>query len=159
MNEELMANATVKDIRHFIDNKPAVVSASTSIRETLRKIIDDTRSRHAYIVDGNGKLIGSIRMNNVIQYLFPTFSLLENQETFKIGSFMEYTSAQQAKDIMNPRPVYVYEDTLLSDMVSIMIQERVNEMPVINKEHQVIGEVNVLKIIAYYLKNTEEKGK
>jgi CBS domain-containing protein len=155
MNEEFLANSQVKDIRNLIDANPAIVTPETSIHVTMQKIIDDTRSRHAYIVDENNVLIGSIRVNNVIQYLFPTYSLLQDQETFKIGSFMEYTTAQKASDIMNPKPVFVYEDTLLSEMISIMMRERVNEMPVVDKQLHVIGEVNILKIIAYYLKNTE----
>ncbi|MDO9576989.1 MAG: CBS domain-containing protein [Candidatus Cloacimonadales bacterium] len=155
MNEEFLANAKVKDISGLIDANPALVTSDTSIRDTLEKIIVDTRSRHAYIVDENKVLIGSIRMNNVVQYLFPTFSLMQDKETFKIGSFLEYTTAQKAGEIMNPRPVFVYEDSLISEMVSIMMRERTNEMPVVDKQKHVIGEVNVLNIIAYYLKHTD----
>jgi len=34
-----------------------------------------------------------------------------------------------------------------------MIREKVNELPVINQNHQIIGEVNFLEVIDYYLKN------
>ncbi|OPX28376.1 MAG: hypothetical protein B1H06_03380 [Candidatus Cloacimonas sp. 4484_143] len=155
MTEEFLANAKVKDISKLIDADPAIITPKTSIRKALEKIIVDTRSRHAYIVDENNVLIGSIRMNNVIQYLFPTFSLMQDKETFKIGSFMEYTTAMNAVEIMNPRPVFVYEDSLISEMVTLMMRETTNEMPVVDKQKHVIGEVNVLNVIAYYLKHTE----
>jgi len=155
MNEKFLANAKIKDIRNLIDVNPAIVTPTTSIRDALEKIIVDTRSRHAYIVDEKKILIGSIRMNNIIQYLFPTFSLMQDNETFKIGSFMEYTTAQKAVEIMNTRPVFVYEDSLISEMVTIMMRERTNEMPVVDKLKHVIGEVNLLNVIAYYLNNTD----
>lgn len=155
MNEEFLSNAKVKDISKLIDVNPALVTPDTSIRKTLEKIIVDTRSRHAYIVDENNVLIGSIRMNNVIHYLFPTVSLMQEKETFNISSFLEYTSAQKAGEIMNQRPVYVYEDSLISDMVSIMTRERINEMPVVDEQKHVIGEINILNVIVYYLKHTD----
>jgi len=155
MKEEKLASTKVKDISNLIDANPAIVLPNSSIREAMQKIIEDTRSRHAYIVDENNVLIGSIRMNNVIQYLFPTFSLMQDKETFRIGSFMEYTTAMNAVEIMNPRPVFVYEDSLISEMVTMMMRETTNEVPVVDKQKHVIGEVNVLNVIAYYLKHID----
>jgi len=68
---------------------------------------------------------------------------------------MHYSSSKVVKDIMKTNPNYVYEDSLLSEMIAIMVREKVNELPVIDKDRKIIGEVNFLKVIAYYLKNTD----
>lgn len=153
--EEKLAKAKVADINELIVNNPAIVKEDTPIHEMLESIIKDTRSRHAYVVDKHNKLIGSIRINNVIQYLFPSTILKEQQNSPKVGSFMDYLNARVAGDIMSMRPNYVFKDTPLDKMVDIMIEDKSNELPVVNKDMEVIGEVNVLEVIAYALKNQE----
>ena len=152
MPKDKLAKIKVQNIKDLIVKKPAIVTAKTPINEVLKKIIEDTRSRHAYIVNDENILIGSIRVNNIIQYLFPTTILLDSSEAPHIGSFMEYSSATTAGDIMNTNPSYVFEDTLLAEMAQIMMREKINELPVVDKNKKIIGEVNILEIIAYYLK-------
>jgi len=144
MSEEILLKTRVRSIKHLIVNETAIVSPDTKIKDVLAKIIKDTRSRHAYIVDKNNVLIGSIRVNNVIQYLFPTTVLFDNADSFHVGSFMEYSTAKLAKDIMNTNPIYVFEDTPLAEMITIMTREKVNELPIVDKNLKILGEVNVL---------------
>ncbi|MCD6441518.1 MAG: CBS domain-containing protein [Candidatus Marinimicrobia bacterium] len=153
MSEEKLLKTPVGSIKDLIAKETVIVSPDTKIKDILAKIIKDTRSRHAYIVDKNNVLIGSIRVNNVIQYLFPTTVLLDSADSFYIGSFMEYSAAKLAKDIMNTSPIYVFEDTPLAEMITIMTREKINELPVVDKNQKIIGEVNVLEIIAKYLMN------
>jgi len=152
MPEDKLAKIQVRNIRDLIVKEPAVVKRNAPINEVLEKIIKDTRSRHAYIVDKKNVLIGSIRVNNIIQYLFPTTILLDSSESPHIGSFMEYSSATTAANIMNTNPNFVYEETSLAEMAQIMTREKINELPVVDKDKKIIGEVNILEIIAYYLR-------
>ncbi len=151
MIEEKLLNVRVSDISKLIVKEPAVVRYDTTIKQMLETVIKDTRSRHAYIVDDNNKLIGSIRLNNIIQFLFPTTILMEDRESPRLCSFLDYSEASKVKEIMNNKPVFVYENTPLPKMVTLMRQELINELPVVDKQMHVIGEVNVLEIIAYSL--------
>ena len=148
MFEEKLLNVRVSDISDLIVRNPAIVRSDCTIRKMLEKVVEDTRSRHAYIVDDTGKLIGSIRLNNIIEYLFPTTILMENRDAPRLCSFLDYTEASQVKEIMNRKPVYVFEDTPLPEMIKIMRQEVINELPIVDKNIKVIGEVNVWEIIA-----------
>ncbi|MDP8267254.1 MAG: CBS domain-containing protein, partial [Candidatus Tenebribacter davisii] len=86
-------------------------------------------------------------------YLFPSISLLENTEAFEIGSFLGYSNAQKVSDIMNNLCSYALNDALITDIIRIMIREKINELPVVDKDFKVIGEINVLEIIQFYLEN------
>jgi len=156
MPEDSLANVKVRDIKQLIIQNPSVLDENSSLEDLLKEIIKDTRSRHVYIINKQNKLVGSVRLNNTIQYMFPATSLLQESETLQIGSYMMYSSAKTIKDIMTTNPNYVFKDTSLSEMIKIMIREKVNELPVINKDHQIIGEVNFLEVIEYYLKNIVE---
>ncbi len=152
MFEEKLSQVTVKSISNLIVKKPALVTPDSSIEDMMRAVIEDTRSRHAYVVDADGRLIGAVRVNNIIQYLFPSTVLLEIDGSPRVSSFLEYSNATKVKDIMNTRPKHVYETTTLSKMVRIMMEEKINELPVVDRAMKVIGEVNLLEIIAYSLK-------
>jgi len=153
MSEEKLLKTPVGNIKDLIVKETAIVNSNTKINDVLVKIIKDTRSRHAYIVNKNNVLIGSIRINNVIQYLFPTTVLFDTADAFRFGSFIEYSNAKLAKDIMNTNPIYVFEDTPLAEMITIMTREKINELPVVDQNLKILGEVNVLEIIAKHLMN------
>jgi len=152
MPEEKLSKVKVKDVMHLIVKKPATISKDSSLDQLLSKILEDTTSRHVYVVNEGNKLIGSVRLNNTIKYLFPAISLQENTDVFEIGSYMEYSNAQKVEDIMNTVCSYAFDDSMISDVIRIMIREKTNELPVVDKEFKVIGEINVLEIIMYYLK-------
>ncbi len=152
MPEEKLSKIKVKDIMHLIVKKSATISKDSSLDQLLSKILEDTTSRHVYVVNEGNKLIGSVRLNNTIKYLFPAISLQENTDVFEIGSYMEYSNAQKVEDIMNTVCSYAFDDSMISDVIRIMIREKTNELPVVDKEFKVIGEINVLEIIMYYLK-------
>ena len=50
---------------------------------------------------------------------------------------------KKVRDIMNPDPCYVREDTPLPGTSRLPIRERTNELPVVDGEMRVIGQVNV----------------
>jgi len=72
MPEEKLANKKGKGVRQLISVDPSILSEDRSLRELLEEIIKDTRFRHVYIVNNNNELSGSVRINNTIQYLFPS---------------------------------------------------------------------------------------
>lgn len=152
MPEEQLINKRVKEIRGLICKSPSVLHENSSLLDLLREIIKDTRSRHVYVVNDQDKLVGSVRVKNTIQYLFPSLTLLQESKAMQISSYLDYSTATSVKDIMTTIPEYVYETTTLAELITIMVREQVNEVPVIDKDRRIIGEVNFLEIIAYYLK-------
>jgi len=153
MPEEKLAKIKVKDIDHLVAQNPKIINQDCSLDELLSKILEDSHSRHVYVINEKNKIVGSIRLNNAIRYLFPTVALIEESEFFDINDYMNYSSAKKVKDIMNRVFSLVFEDMYLTEMIRIMIKEKVNELPVINKNYEIIGEVNVLEIISFYQKN------
>jgi len=132
MSEDKLSKIKVKDIMHLIVKEPATIFQDASLDQILHKILENTTSRHVYVINKDDKLIGSVRLNNTIKYLFPSISLLENTEAFEIGSFLGYSNAQKVEDIMNTVCSYAFDDTMISDIIRIMIREKTNELPVVN---------------------------
>jgi len=101
-------------------------------------------------VDEDNRLIGSVRMNAVVEYLFPFTAVLDRGNEMMVGGYVDTTPKTVSK-IMNPEPVAVAETTPLSDVARILMEEKINELPVIDAERHVIGQVNVYEFIMFYL--------
>lgn len=153
-NDRFSADLTVGDIRRLLVENATVITLDKNHRDLLAKMIEDPRTRHVYVVDDRGVLIGSVRMNTIVEYLFPLSSAIERGGAQTIGSLAMFASGG-IEELMNEDPCFVEESTSLSDVARIMIREKVNELPVVDNEHRVIGEVNVYEIIAAYLKDSE----
>ena len=144
-----LGNMKVSDIRNLIVADATTIKVDASIDELLAKVIDDPRTRHVYVVDEEGRLVGSVRMNMIVQYLFPLSSVIDATDDIK-QKFLAFGTHNIAS-LMNTNPSYVVEDDTLSRMSQILIHEKINELPVVDDDKKVIGEVNVFEVIKAYL--------
>ena len=146
-----LKNMTVADIRQLLITQPILVKPDLPIEDFLGTLVKDLRMRHVYVIDEHNVLIGVVRMNTVVKYLFPfsAFVML-NQSDAILKESLNF-GAKTVRDIMDSYPHFVEETTLLSDMAEILIKEKINELPVVDSERRVIGQVNVYEIITAYL--------
>lgn len=145
-----LGNMKVSDIRHLLVEDAATVKHTDSVEELLKKVVEEPRTRHVYVVDDAGKLLGSVRMNTIVQYLFPFASVVSHASTYPQNEFLAFRT-QKVTDLMKPDPFYVKEDDTLSHMALILIQEKINELPVVDVDQKVIGQVNMYEAIRVYL--------
>ncbi len=151
-----LGDMKVADIQHLLVKEPTVINKKQSIKELLAGIIDDSRTRHIYVVDKAGVLIGVVRMNRVVQYLFPFGAMIEQGSELSIGNLANF-EAENVQDIMDENPHFVKESTSLSDMADILIQQKINELPVVNDDMHIVGQINVYEVIMAYLNETRQK--
>ena len=147
----------VRDARRLVVDTPVTVRPTASMEEVLTAIVSDPRTRHIYVTDRDGVLLGAIRMNVVVEYLFPLVALAVDTADVEDGRFATFR-ARTAAELMNPEPRFVTESTRLSDLAAIFMEEKINELPVIDAEHRVIGQVNVHEVIVRYLEAIRVSG-
>jgi Mg/Co/Ni transporter MgtE len=134
----------VADIRHLLVEKPAVITPEQPISRLLKCILEDPRTRHVYVVDKTGRMVGSVRLNSLIRYLFPSESL---DSVESAGEMFRVLSADCVGDIMNEDFHWVRDSTTLEELVRIMSEDQVNELPVVDEGMRPIGEINMLEVI------------
>ena len=59
---------------------------------------------------------------------------------------MSIYTARFAKDLMH-KPIYVFEDEDVLDVLEAMVEEGLQELPIVNKDKKVTGDLNCLEII------------
>lgn len=139
----------VKDVCRKLISMPAVVKQNATMNEVLKSVMDDTRTRHAYVVDETDKLVGEILMNSLVEFLFPYVAMVTTPiaanatEVFRWG-------ANLAGEIMDTEPSYVTEDSSLAEAAKIFLRDKINELPVVDSEMHLVGQISFYEIIMEY---------
>ncbi len=157
MNSIDFGKLQVHNICDLIVSKPAIATVDCSLEKLFRLILENPITRHIYIVNENKILIGSIRLVNIAEYLFPELIFVEEILTSPIR-LLESMNIETTYELMNNDPVHAYMDTSILDMIKIMKNSNIAELPIVNEKKEVIGEVDMLEVIKYCVDNFKKKG-
>ncbi len=139
----------IRDCYREVTHEADIVEENSSIGRVMDVMAKDPTSRSVYVVDNKGKLRGIITVRDVLEFLGPQFvdSSVAIREVF----------AQTAGNMMR-MPVCVPEDESIDKAIGIAIQERLDDVPVCNKDGKVIGDLNCFEMINSIRKEREERG-
>ena len=148
--DRVLGKMKVADIRHLIVENPSAIAPDAPVRDLLAKMIEDFRTRNVYVVETDGTVVGTVRMDSAIQHLFPVESIME----YSIDSFwidLPHLGAKKVSDLMSSAPPMVRESTTLGEMARIMMHEGDHELAVVDEFNRLIGQVNAYEVIKAYL--------
>ncbi len=149
-----MAEKLVKDL---METNVISVTEDTTIGE-LSRLLLKYNITGVPVVDKNNKLIGMVTDADIITEnispIFPiyfdplimSYAYIDNFEQ-RQKDIKAYLSTR-VEEIMTRRVKVVKEDTPVSDAVKIMVKDRVNRIPVVDKNNKVVGilaRANILK--------------
>ncbi len=154
-NELLLGRKKVYEVQHLLVKNPTLVRADDDLDSICASIVSDPKTRHVYVVDENKKFLGAIRMNKMVEYLFPYTAMVE-QGSKVLKEKAISPKSKLAKEVMGETELYVKESTRLSEVARIFMRERINELPVVDDNMIVTGQVNFYEIIIGYL--NDKKG-
>ena len=142
-----MKRITVKSVRNLITKTASIVRKEAGPMEIAKAIVKDPKTRSVYVIDSDRKLLGIIPVINFTEYLF--YEYVPDQFLYykAIKPLEEIT----AEDIMLP-PTYVKESNGLDVAFQKMFSENLKELPVVDDEMHVIGDLNILELVAAWIK-------
>ncbi len=147
-----MKRIKVKSVRNLITKEASLVKRDANAMEIAKAIVKDPKTRSVYVVDNDNKLLGIIPVINFAQYLFYEYVPDEFLYYKAVMPVEEIT----AEDIMLP-PVYVKEDDGLDAAFQKMFSENLKELPVVDDELHVIGDLNILELVTAWIKRNSEE--
>ncbi|NPA74824.1 MAG: CBS domain-containing protein [Euryarchaeota archaeon] len=138
-----MAKLRVGDVRTLITKKATTVSEDAPVSEVARKLIEDPKTHTVYVIDSSERLVGIIPLTEILQYLYYEDIPVE----FITYSFpLMYSKDVRARDIMLP-PICVKDSDTLTDAFRTMFENKLMELPVVDSDMHVIGDLNGLELI------------
>ncbi len=143
-----MRALTVRDLLPFSQTEPTVVSERTPLREVAQKMVEDPRTREVYVVDEEGRFVGVITLRRLAHWAFARRLPRDLSPT----ELLDLVSAETAGDLALRKPAYVRLDDPLETLLRVMFRYDVNEIPVVSPEGQIVGNLNMLEILAAWLR-------
>ncbi len=144
-----MKNIKVKKARDLLTHRPSIISEDAPIQEVVKAIIDDPKHRALYVVDKNSNLIGIVDLRRVTRYIFPHLF----EEDLIGRGIIDLVSSETAKDLIPHSPTYVTDDNDdLETAFRKMMENRLEEIPVVDKDMKVIGDLNLLELFQVWMK-------
>ncbi len=145
-------DARVKDIMELITREAPIVHENSPLLNVLEEMVKDPKTQSVYVVDKDGKLCGIITMSIALQYLYYPYIPPEYLE-FDI-SVVEGVNAL-ARDVMLP-PIYVREEDSLKDAFQKMFEYHLQEIPVVDNDLHVVGDLHGMELIQGWLESRRE---
>ena len=146
-----LAAMCVRDIRNSAVEHVAVIAPDSSVSKLLRKVAENLHIHHIYVIDTNDTLVGCVNLDTVLKYLFP----FVGKATLIYPNLLEvlaYLGASSVSDLMSTSCPFVHEDTPVIKAAEIMIEEALEEIPVLDSKNRLIGEVTLEEIVGAHLK-------
>ena len=143
-----------KIVRTLISHKFVRLAEGDLLSEVVLKIAKDKETMLACVLDKDDKLKGIITPNEILQAIeLREFGTIRHP-FFEGPKVLQLLTSKYAKDIMSPS-VSVNSDDGVEKAINIMLDKGFYEVPVVDEQGKMIGEVNYFSIIsasAEYLK-------
>lgn len=135
-----------KLVKELMTRKFVQLHEEDLIYQAVEKIAADRETLIACVVDRDGKLKGIITPREVLKTVEVREFETVRYPFFEGAEILGLLTSKYAKDMMSA-PISVREDDEVEKAINIMLDEGFYEVPVVDKEGRVLGEINYFNII------------
>ena len=148
----MLGGKKVAELVAFLKKKRLpLIDQKANIEEIVAAMIHFEHSRFLYVVDHNDKLVGTISWRLLARHVFSSSHDPQIHPRF----IMSMITAETAKDIMQKNPLFTTENELLETLLTKIIQRRVQEIPVIDKEKRVIANLTIVDLLRFLIESSK----
>ena len=148
----MLGGKKVAEVVAFLKKKRLpLIDQKANIEEIVAAMIHFEHSRFLYVVDHNDKLVGTISWRLLARHVFSSSHDPQIHPRF----IMSMITAETAKDIMQKNPLFTTENELLETLLTKIIQRRVQEIPVIDKEKRVIANLTIVDLLRFLIESSK----
>jgi CBS domain-containing protein len=154
-----MSSFTVRDFLYALPHRVdlATVARDTPLREVVRTMVADHRRRIVYVVEANGTLQGAIFLSSLKDTIFRYYLESQVGDTLVVTErLLEIFAAETAEDLMESGLVTCREDERLQEVISRMIEGNLKDLPVLDGDGRLIGDLDILCLLELWLLKEEK---
>lgn len=137
---------TVRELYDIICSEASTVREDATLRDAIDAILGNaSTTRKAYVVDAEGRLKGAVTMEALMRHV-----------SYRIGArppgivslirFLREMESDRVSDFM-ARPLPVTMDTKAVDVVRKVVEDHLNDFPIVDDEGRLLGELNTLNLL------------
>jgi len=146
---------TVKDLMKTIDNDVPYVEKTADINLVLSAL---NKEKHVWVVDNieNLNLQGVVTESHTLTLFSPPYTPEQSFDKPTLKS-LQYGLSIKAEEIMLKNPIKVSPDEKIKDIILIMKQHKIKQIPVVNENNKLLGEITLHHFIDRYNKEKIKK--
>jgi CBS domain-containing protein len=135
----------VGDLSELISKMPPTVQKSASIGQAMDAMLADSRPR-LYVIDIEGNLVGLVNDRAIMNLISRRAGLKYNADKPFIGVVKEVLHEGVEQAILKPKPVK--PSTTLTDAIIVMSENDLGEVPIVDDDYKLVGELVGLELLA-----------
>ncbi len=125
--------------------KPATVSTEASLKNAVEAIVENSETRKVYVVDSEGKLKGTITLETLLRHAGYLLGVRSTGVTSLLRMLAEI-SDDKVTEVMG-KSVKVLYNEMLVNVTKLMVENHLNDLPVVDNNNVLVGELNGLDIL------------
>ena len=137
----------VEDIFDIVTGDPVVVTEDSILRDAVEAITKNLTSHKVYVVDSAGVLKGVITIETLLRQVGYRVGV---RETGMI-SFFKFLSGVFKENVTEfmEKPVTINKQHFVLEALEKMVEYHLNDLPIIDDENKLIGELHSLEILKH----------
>lgn len=136
----------VRDAFEDAVKEASVVRRGTNLRDVIDKMLENPKSRKVYVVDETDKLIGTVTTETLLRLIGYRVGVRQTG-ALSFYKFLRDTLKEDVGGVMVD-PIRITMDTKLVDALQMMLERHLNDLPVVDSEGRIIGELYSLELFA-----------
>lgn len=136
---------TVGDLYDIVRSDAATIPEDATLRDAVEALLERHVTRKAYVVDKEGRPVGTITMETLMRHLGYRIGARPSG----VRSFLRFVTEMESdkvKDFM-AKPSVVRKDTRMVDIVRKVVEDRLNDFPIVDENGKLIGELNTMNLL------------
>jgi len=150
--KDMVDSVKIKDMRMLVTPYAVFVEKNASLDDIAKMMIGNPSLKSIYVVDDEQKLIGRVTLRDLIKHEF--INLLPS--SFEYFNALEFIGNKTAEELM-AAPVYVKDEDTLKTAFEKMNEYVLDELPVVDEDLCLIGNIDLLELLTILIENKERK--
>ena len=137
-----------KKVHELMIAKSVTVCEDEELAEVVTKVARDCETLLACVIDKDGRLIGMITPRELLKAAEVSDYGNVRHPFFSGREVLHLLSSDHARDIMSS-PISVKPEDEVQTAIDLMLSNNLYEVPVVDKDGKVVGEINFLGIVSH----------
>ena len=134
----------VEEVYQLVSTSPAKLQKNARIHEVLSAMLEHPTSRKVYVIDVEGNLAGVIRTETLLKLIGFREGVRQNTAPSFVHMLKDLQKESAESVMEKVRPVK--RVTSLKDALELMVEDHVNDLPVVDDDYKLIGELRTLEL-------------
>jgi len=158
-NFGILRNTPIEEVVAVMDLQPTIVSLDTPLDEIAQAMLTHPRVHVACVLADDDRLVGLIHLralaDDIFFHILPEEFLSEISDLDEAMEFANRSQMRTAADAMQD-PIWVKQGETVKEAFKRMHEHDLAGLPVVNDLYHVVGYINLLELLAIFLKQEDE---